>query len=261
MENILEEVKASFVKDLLSKGKRVDGRGLLDYRNVAVEKGVLPNDDGSAFCQIGGTKVFAATKFDLMMPFPDRPDEGVFMVGCEFSPMAHPTFEPGPPGEDSIELARIVDRGIRGGELIDLAELGKTKTEEGKVFALFVDIHVVDHCGNLIDAAVLAASAALSCTRVPKFEDDAIVRGEYVRDFKPKRLVASCSFEKIAGRIVADATNEEEAASDGRLTLSCTDDGKLCAAQKSGAAGFNAGELMQLIDLAHEKKKELLAKI
>ncbi|MEM0475403.1 MAG: hypothetical protein QW343_01275 [Candidatus Norongarragalinales archaeon] len=261
MENLLEEVKASFVKDLLSKGKRVDGRGLLDYRQVTVEKNCLPNDDGSAFCQIGGTKVFAATKFDLMLPFPDRPDEGVFMVGCEFSPMAHPSFEPGPPDENSIEVARVVDRGIRGAEVIDLEELGKTKTQDGKVFALFVDLHVVDHCGNLIDAAVLAASAALACTRIPRFENDAIVRGEYVRDFKPKRLVASCTFEKISGRIVADASNEEEIASDGRLTFSCTSDGALCAAQKSGAAGFAADEILQLIDLAKEKTRELLKKI
>ncbi|MFH0973622.1 MAG: RNA-binding protein [Candidatus Micrarchaeota archaeon] len=261
MENILDEVKASFVKDLMSKGKRVDGRDLLQYREISVEKGVLPNDDGSALCRIGGTKVYAAVKFDLMMPFPDRQAEGVFMVGSEFSPMAHPTFEAGPPRENSIELSRIVDRGLRGAEAIDLAELGKTKTEEGKVFALFVDLHVIDHCGNLIDAAVLAASAALSCTRIPKFEDDAIVRGEYASDFKPRRLVAACSFEKIAGKIVADASNEEEVASDGRLTLSCTNDGKICAAQKSGATGFTAGELMQLIDLAQEKKDGLLSKI
>lgn len=261
MENILEEVKASFVKDLMAKGKRVDGRDLLQYRDVSIEKGVLPNDDGSALAHIGGTKVYAAVKFDLMMPFPDRQDEGVFMVGSEFSPMAHPTFEAGPPREDSIELSRVVDRGLRGAEVIDLAELGKTKTEEGKVLALFVDIHVVDHCGNLIDAAVLAASAALSATRIPKFEDGKIVRGEYAGVFKPKRLVASCSFEKIAGQIVADATNEEEVASGGRLTLSCTNDGKICAAQKSGEVGFTADELLRLIDLAQEKKDALLSKI
>ncbi len=261
MENILEEVKASFVKDLLSKGKRVDGRGLLDYREIAVEKGTLPNDDGSALCRIGGTKVYAATKFDLMMPFPDRQDEGVFMVGCEFSPMAHPTFEAGPPGEESIELARVVDRGIRGAELIDLAELGKTKTEEGKVLSLFVDVHVVDYCGNLIDAAVLAASAALSSTRLPKFEDNAIVRGEHGGAMELKRLVAACSLEKIAGHVVADATAEEEAASDGRLTVSCTSDGFVCATQKSGAAGFAPDELMELIGLAQGKSKELLSKI
>ena len=261
MENDLEEVKASFVKDLLSKGKRSDGRDLLEYRDVSIEKGVLPNDDGSALCKIGGTKVFAATKFDFMMPFSDRPDEGVFMVGCEFSPMAHSSFEAGTPREESIECARVVDRGVRGAELVSLKMLGETKTEEKKVLSLFLDVHVVDHSGNLIDAAVLAATAAFSCTRMPKIEDNKIVRGEHAGPLPIERLVASCSFEKIAGHVVADATREEEVASKGRLTLSCTDDGFVCAAQKSGAAGLSDEELLSLVDVARGKSKELLKKI
>ena len=261
MENVLEEVKACFVKDLLSKGKRSDGRAVMDYRDVSVEKGVLPNDDGSALCKIGGTKVFAATKFDFMMPFSDRPDEGVFMVGCEFSPMAHSSFEPGPPREESIECARVVDRGVRGAELVSLKMLGETKTEEKKVLSLFLDLHVVDHCGNLIDAAVLAASTAFSCTRMPKIEDDKIVRGEHAGKLPIERLVASCSLERIAGHFVADATREEEVASDGRLTISCTSDGFVCAAQKSGAAGLADEELLALVDVAKGKSKELLKKI
>ena len=52
------------------------------------------------------------------------------MTNCEMLPMADPSFEPGPPSEDSIELARVVDRGIRESQLIDLDKLNISKVVE-----------------------------------------------------------------------------------------------------------------------------------
>lgn len=49
----------------------------------------------------------------LVQPYRDRPNEGTLSVFTEFSPMADPSFEAGPPGESSIELGRMVDRGLR----------------------------------------------------------------------------------------------------------------------------------------------------
>lgn len=46
-------------------------------------------------------------------PFPDRPTEGSLVIFTEFSPMADPSFELGRPGELSVELGRIIDRGLR----------------------------------------------------------------------------------------------------------------------------------------------------
>jgi len=255
---ILEEVKEAFVKDVVAAGKRVDGRGLLDYRDVRVEKNVLPNAEGSALAHFGDTKVLAGVKFDLMEPFPDKPNEGVITFNSEFSPIAHPEFEPGPPREESIELARVVDRGIRSAGVIDLK---KFLQEDGKVLGLFVDLYTIDHSGNLIDAAALAAMAALSCTRVPVYKDGKISREEFTGPLELKRKVVTASFEKISGKTVADARYEEEIASDGRLTTACTDDGFVAAMQKSGAAGFSKQEVNDLIALSFEKTKPLLSKV
>ncbi|NYZ78450.1 exosome complex protein Rrp42 [Candidatus Micrarchaeota archaeon] len=255
---ILDEVKEAFIKDLLLKGKRVDGRDFMQYREISVEKNFLPNDEGGAIARIGDSKVVAAVKFDLLAPFPDRPTEGVFMVNSEFSPVAHPDFESGPPNPNSIELARVVDRGIRSAGTIDLDELGKTGIPGEKVMAVFVDLHIIDHSGNLIDCAALAAAAALASAKKPKFEDGAIVRGEYEGKFQLKNTVVSSSFEKIGGKIIIDATHEEEVASSGRVTIATADDEHVCAVQKSGAAGFSEAELLALIDAAFEKRSELL---
>lgn len=259
---ILDDVKAAYVKDLLAKsGKRTDNRGPMDYRTIRVEKNFLQNTEGSAIAHIGNTKVLAGVKFDLMAPFPDRPDEGVIMVNAELPPLAHPDFEAGPPNETSIELARVVDRGIRSAEAVNLKALGATKDSQNRVLAVFVDLYALDHSGNLTDASALAAMAALSCAKIPTLEGDKLIRSEFSGPLPLSRKVVTCTFSTIADKIVLDATDEEETASDGHLTLGITDDGLMCAGQKSGRAGFTKQQMLELFDTALEKRTELLKHI
>ena len=118
---------------------------------------------------LGKTEILVGVKVETGEPFPDTPNEGVMTVNAELVPwLAAASFEPGPPDENSIELARIVDRGIRESKAIDNEKLC---IEPGKkVFVVFVDVYVLNHDGNLIDASALAAVAALLNTKMPNFE-------------------------------------------------------------------------------------------
>ncbi len=259
---ILNEVKEEFVRDLLAKGERIDGRGFDEYRPIAVEKGVIPNAEGSALAHVGGTKVLAGVKIDVLEPFADRPGEGVLMFNSEFSPIAHPEFYAGPPNEHSIELARVVDRGIRSAESVDVKALG---LPSGKVLGVFVDLYILDQSGNLIDTAALAAMAALKNARLPKIEaaaregqKETLVRTESSGNIAITRDVVSTSVEKIDGKFLVDASDEEETASQGRLTLATCSDDLLCCGQKSGKAGFTKEEIEQAMELAFAKRKELI---
>ncbi|MFH1779682.1 MAG: exosome complex protein Rrp42 [Candidatus Micrarchaeota archaeon] len=255
---ILEEIQSDYIKDLAKAGKRSDQRGLFEYRPIKVTKGYLPNAEGSALAEIGDTKVVAGVKFDLVTPFPDRPDDGVVIFGSEFSPIAHPDFFPGPPDENSIELARVVDRGIRSAECINVKEL---KVSEEKVLGVFVDLYTIDHTGNLIDTAGLAAMAALKDAKIPKIEDGKLIRSEFTGGLNLSRDVVITSFEKVDGVLMADARNVEEVASNGRMSFAISNDGFVVAAQKSGLAGFSKDELLKIIDLSLEKSKELLTHV
>lgn len=252
---ISDEVKEAFVLDLMKKNARMDNRAMLDYREISVQKNIYTNSEGSAMAQIGDTKVIAGLKFDVLAPFADRPKEGVIMFNSEFSPIAHPEFVAGPPDSRSIELARVVDRGIRSAEVIDLEKLF---LEEGKVVGVFIDLFVVDHSGNLTDTAYLAAMAALKGANVPKYENGKLIRGEYTGKLPLTRDVVSCTFEKIEGKLVLDAREEEEVSSSGRMTLATCGDDLMCAAQKSGRAGFSRDELSSMIDISLQKRSELL---
>lgn len=252
-ELVLKEVNRELLLNLLAEGKRMDERGPNDYRQVKVEKGVLSTAEGSALAQIGGSKVLCSVKYGEMTPFPDRPTEGVFMVMAEFLPLASPTFEPGPPSPYSIELSRVVDRGIRSAEIIDTKNMF---IEEGKVLGLFVDLYVMDHSGNLTDTAALAAAAALSDTKVPRLEGGKIVRGEYTGPLKLTDKPVTSTFIKVGDKLLLDPLRSEEHAQDCQLTVG-TVDGHVVCLQKSGSGGIKKSEVMDCIGIALEKGNEL----
>ena len=160
---VIANIQRRRILDHLRQDKRIDGRGLLDYRPIHVNPGVIGKASGSAWVSIGKTQVLVGVKVETGTPYSDKPDAGVLTVNTELVPIASPKFEPGPPNEDSVELARVVDRGLRESQAVDLSKLCITP---GKlVFIIFVDIYVLDHDGNLFDAAALAAILALMNTR------------------------------------------------------------------------------------------------
>lgn len=152
----------------LSKGLRFDGRKPLEFRKLTIETGISKKAEGSARVRLGDTEVLVGIKMGLATPYPDSADQGMLMVSAELSPMASEKFEKGPPSITAITLARVIDRGIRECEVIDMKKLCIKEGE--KVWSLFIDIYPINDAGNLIDAASLAAMAALKSAVFPKLE-------------------------------------------------------------------------------------------
>lgn len=245
----------SYASDLLSSGKRIDGRKLDEFREIVVKQGIADKAEGSAMVNFGKTKIIAGVKINLGTPFPDTPDEGMLIVNAEFTPLASPDFESGPPGEDATELARVVDRGIRESKCIDLKSLCMSPRE--KVLCIFVDIHIINHDGNLIDCAFLASLAALMDTKIPKIEDDQIVRGDFEKQlpilFKPIEVTVC----KVNDKFILDPVFEEETVVESKLTVCTRDDGKICALQKQGPKELTMEDIKKMIEITIEKSKEL----
>lgn len=254
MMDIQNELKRDALISLLRQGKRPDERGKMDYRPFRLVRNPLDNAEGSALCHLGKTQVLAGIKFDLAMPFADRPNEGVLSTGAELSPLGSHTFEPGPPSKKAIELARVVDRGIRSSEAIDLGSFKMEGVE--KVLALYIDLWVCDHDGNLFDAATLAAMAALQGTRLPKVEDGKIVRNESAGPLPLSTSVVSCTFGKVGEHHLLDPTLDEEKGQDGTLTIATTPE-YVCAAQKAGWAAYTQKDILELVDISFQKGAEL----
>ncbi len=258
-QDTIWELRAEEVKKSLSQGTRLDHRKLDEYRNIKVETGLYKNAEGSARVKIGKTEVLCGVKILIGTPYPDSPDEGTISVGTEFMPSAAPEFRPGPPSEDSIELARVVDRGIREAKAIDFKELCITEGEE--VLIVFVDLYISDYSGNLFDASSIAALAALKNAKIPKYEDGKPVKGEYVGNINLKRMPVLTTFGKIGNTIIVDPNLAEEKALDARFSMATTEDGFLTAFQKAGQGVFTKEEIDKMIDLAFKKGNELRKKV
>lgn len=254
---IMHDIKRSVILDLLRKGQRIDGRALDEYRPISVEKGVIDTAEGSAIAKIGKTQILVGAKFGITAPFPDRPQEGVFSVNCEFLPLANPTFEPGPPDENAIELARVTDRGIRSAEVEGENSITKNFfLEEGKVLALFLDIYVLDHSGNMTDTASLAAMGALLDVKIPKYENGTLIRDEFVGKLELKHLPVATTFAKIDKYLLCDPSREEMLAADAKLTITTTQHEQIAAIQK-GKGAFTRDEVLEAVDIAFKKGAEL----
>ncbi len=240
----------------LAKDVRIDGRKLLDYREVSIKRGVSSTAEGSAQVTLGDTEVIAGVKMEIATPFSDRPDEGAIMVNAEFLPMSNPEFEPGPPSIDAIELARVVDRGIRESKAIDLKKLVIKKGE--KCWMIVVDICTLNDNGNLLDASAIAALAALQDARYPKYENEEV-------DYKTKtdkkielaKSPVPVTVLKIGDNFLVDPDLEEEKNMDARLTVTATEDSTICALQKGGDSPITVDDINRMTDIALEKSKFL----
>jgi exosome complex component RRP42 len=255
---IVVRVKKKRITELLADGKRVDGREPTEYREIQVESGVIERAEGSARVRLGKTEVMVGVKIDTGTPFSDVPDKGVLTVNAELVPLASQDFEPGPPGEDAVELARVVDRGIRESKAIDLEKLC---VEPGKnVFIVFIDVYVLNHDGNLIDASALAAIAALLNTKMFKYtvEDGKIVKKPGYTPLPVVNHPITVTFAKIGNKLIMDAGLDEEQVMDARLTMALDKDGNICAMQKGGGSGyFTKEEVLEAAKIAMKKTKEL----
>src|SRR3989344_8710625 len=163
-----EELK-NRVLGLLAKGTRLDVRKQLEYRKpVELVKGYIPSADGSAYVRIGDTEVIVGIKLNVDKPYPDTPDEGGIVIGAELYPLSSPEFETGPPSIQAVELARVVDRGIRESKAVDFRKMCITPNE--KAWFIVLDICTMNDGGNLFDAAALAAIAALQDCTFPVYD-------------------------------------------------------------------------------------------
>ncbi len=239
----------------LKEGKRFDGRKVDEVRSVVISNNVSENADGSARVKLGETDVIAGVKMIVGEPYPDSPGEGSISIGAELLPVADPEFEVGPPRADAIELARVVDRGIRESKAIDFSDLCIVEGE--KVWVAFVDIYVINNDGYLFYACSLAALSALINTRMPKLEDDKVVHGEYSGKLKVHKKPILNTFGKIGNIVVADPMFLEEKAMSARFSVAIMDDNNISAFQKGLAGSFFVSEIDSAIDVAIRNSKQI----
>jgi exosome complex component RRP45 len=140
------------------------------------------------------------------------------------------------------------------------------------VWSVRVDLHILDNGGNLIDAANIAALAALSTFRRPECTvggDDGqqvIVHDPEVRDPLPLTIhhmpiAVTFAYFGEGNIVVVDPTYKEEAVMGGRMTATINSNGDICAIQKAGGEGVMSSVVMQCLRIASVKAADITSKI
>jgi len=258
---IVEHLRKQQMWESISKGKRLDGRDLDQIRPIEIEVGLIKKANGSARVKLGNTEVVAGVKVETGEPFEGLENKGALILSAEVLPTASPHIEPGPPDEETVELARVVDRGIRESEMLDLTKLVLISGEI--VYVIFVDCSIINADGNLFDATSYAVVSALLDSKLPVFE----IRDKKVVDTGEKQnppiatLPVSITAVRIGDSIILDPTAEEEACMDSRITITTNSDHNFAAIQKGSTGAFTVEQLKRAAATARIKGEEIRIKI
>jgi exosome complex component RRP42 len=246
----------------LEEEKRFDGRKPEEFREIEIETGISKKSEGSARVKIGDTEVIVGVKMDIGTPYPDSPDKGNLMVGAELTPLSSPRFEAGPPRFSAIEIARVIDRGLRESKFIDFEKLCIKEGE--KVWTVFVDIYTINDDGNILDAAGIGAIAALKNARMPKYDEEKeqVLYGEFTNKNLPLsgNIPIPITVYKIKDKLIVDPTKEEEDSADTRVTIGSSN-GIISSMQKGNSNVLKINEMNDVLDFSEKVWKNIFKKI
>ncbi|XP_051993732.1 exosome complex component RRP45 [Xyrauchen texanus] len=256
----LSNCERLFLLKAIEEKKRLDGRQTYDYRNIKITFGT---EYGCCIVELGKTRVLSQVSCELVPPKDSRPTEGIVFFNLELSPMASPAFEPNRQSELLVTLNRQLERCLRNSKCIDTESLCVVSGE--KVWQIRVDVHVLNHDGNLMDAASIAAISALSHFRRP----DVAIQGRDVTMFSPEErdpislsiyhmpICVSFAFFLQGSYLLVDPCEREERVMDGLLMIAMNKHREICSIQSSGGIMLLKDQVLRCSKIASVKVSEV----
>ncbi|KAM9378081.1 exosome complex component RRP45 [Phaethornis superciliosus] len=256
----LSNCERRFLLRAIEERTRLDGRQCYDYRNVRISFGA---DYGCCIVELGKTRVLAQVSCELVTPKPNRPTEGILFFNLELSPMAAPGFEPGRQSELLVKLNRLIERCLRNSKCIDTESLCIVAGE--KVWQIRLDLHLLNHEGNITDAAGIAGIAALCHFRRPEVS----VQGEEVTVYAPEErdpvplsihhmpICVSFAFFQQGTYLLVDPSEREESVMDGVLIIAMNKHQEICTIQSSGGIMLVKDQVLRCSKITAVKVAEI----
>ncbi len=172
--------------ELIDKnGKRLDGRGAEDIREVKIETGVLHRADGSCYLEWGGNKVYAAVygPREALPRHTQNPLRAI--VNARYNMAAFSVDDRKRPGPDrrSREISKVISEAL---ERVVLTEYYPRS-------AIEVDIEIVEAEAGSRCAGLAAAGVALADAGIPMID-----------------IPVACAAGKAGGQVILDLGKEED---------------------------------------------------
>ncbi len=213
---------------------RRDGRNPEQLRPVSIERGYLPNSQGSVLYRSGATVVLATAQVSETVP-PFLEGKGIGWLTAEYAMLPGSTPTRARRGGDgrATEIQRLIGRSLRA--VIDRRALGP--------FTIQVDTDVLNADGGTRTAAITAAFVAV-------VDAIRINRGGQVRSIL-RDSIAAVSVGIIEGEPVLDLDYQEDSRAEVDFNVVRLGGGGLVEVQGTGEEGtFSRLQLARLLDLA-----------
>jgi len=221
-----------------------------DLRPILIRTDYFDFADGSAYIEMGRTKVVAAATIDEKVPLFLK-NSGTGWVTAEYSMLPCAT-EKRTPRERTAgrisgrtqEIQRLIGRSLRS--VTDLAVLGER--------TIIIDCDVIQADGGTRVASVTAGCVALALA-LKKLLDHGLVRAMPL-----KHLVGAVSVGLVKGQELLDLDYSEDSAADIDMNIVETDKGQLVEVQASAEKSpFTRKDFAGLMKLADKGIAEIIA--
>lgn len=173
-------------EDLIVDGERMDGRGPEDMRDITMDVGVLKRPEGSAYVEIGNTRIMAAVygPQELHPEHLRRADRAKINARYNMAPFSvDDRMRPAPSRRDK-EISLVTEKALE--PAVFLEEFPKAEIE--------VTVEVLEADASTRVTGITAAGLALADAGIP-------MRG----------LVAASAVGKLEDTMVLDVAGEEDA--------------------------------------------------
>ncbi|XP_057659440.1 uncharacterized protein LOC130895873 [Diorhabda carinulata] len=263
-KTIVSNCEKKFLLKNLAEWTRLDGRAFDEFRKVSI---VFGKDWGCCHVSLGKTRVLAQVSAEIQQPKSSRPSEGILNLNIELNPLAAPHFEAGRQSDLSVQLNRLLEKCLKDSKALDLESLCIKMNE--KVWAIRVDINVLNYEGNILDCASIAALAALAHFRRPDVTCDGeefIIHSVKQRDPIPLVIhhypvCITYSIFNGGEYIIADPTIQEEGVADAFMSIGLNSYKELCGLHLGGKADLTPEMILTTANKAARRAGQIVQQI
>lgn len=247
-------------QELIKSAVRLDGRNEDQYRPLNISFGP---DFGCCLATMGNTKVLTQISSTIAEPRLTRPAEGVVNIRVDLSPLGSVNYDTSRNSEDCVQLTRLLHKGIKEARCIDLESLCIVNGE--KVWHIQADVIIMNHEGNLIEAASISTLAALAHYKRPDvtIEDGrVVVHSPETRDPLSFSILhfpflMKFAFFKEATISYVDPSEDEERFCDGYLIVGANIFKDITLLHISGRSLISKDQIFKQCNYAVKRTREL----
>ena len=229
---------------------RPDGRSPKKLRGIKITKNFLNTAEGSAFIEIGNTRVICTASIENKVP-QFLKDQNKGWITAEYSMLPRATSTrtlrdavTGRIGGRTHEIQRLIGRAMRS--VTDLQALGE-KT-------IWLDCDVIQADGGTRTASITGAFVALM-EAVRYAQKNKIITKQPVKDY-----VAAVSVGIVDGIPLLDLSYAEDARAEVDMNVVMTGSGKFIEIQGTAETNpFDKKQLQELLSLAQSGIKKIIA--